>query len=701
MGKKTKKRQFFNKFKMGFKSFRENPIKSIKQYLVLIKKYYEDNIFFVYFIIVNVINGLLLRYLTLRTIESLFAPQPLMADLGFVVILASIGYLFKHKGRMIYYGVVTVFCTALCLINSAYYTFYSSYASISLLATSKFITEVGDAVIDSVIQIKDFAYLVLPLSLIYVYRRLKKKGFFEKKARLNQSKEKALSSALFGVVTIFLFILTLSSTDIGRFAKQWNREYIVDKFGIYVYHLNDLVKSVEPKISALFGYDEQYQKFQEYFAEEPVYNTNKYTNVFKDKSIIAIHGESIQSFVIGLKVNGVEVTPNLNKLVNDGLYFDNFYTQVSVGTSSDTEFSLNTSLMPSSTGTAFVSFFNREYISIPKLLKEKGYSSFSFHGNSADYWNRRVMHKKLGYDKFYAKDSYEIDEKIGLGLSDGSFLRQTVPFLKTEMEKNEKVYSTVILLTNHTPFYDVSFYSQFDVNLKETVEEDGHQVERAYPYMEDTKLGRYLQSVHYVDQELGNFFNLLDAEGILDKSVIVFYGDHDARLPRKDYERFYNYDKSTNDILDDEDPNYIPFGNYQYELNRKVPLIIYSKNSEYKGRFSYPMAMIDVMPTLGNMFGFRNEYALGHDIFDVKDENTVYFPNGSWLTNSLYYNANKEEQFTIKESVIDEDYINTRNKKSEELLSVSNAILVYDLLKSSEQAKKEIDEQKVIEGVKQ
>ena len=701
MGKKTKKRQFFNKFKMGFKSFRENPIKSIKQYLVLIKKYYEDNIFFVYFIIVNVINGLLLRYLTLRTIESLFAPQPLMADLGFVVILASIGYLFKHKGRMIYYGVVTVFCTALCLINSAYYTFYSSYASISLLATSKFITEVGDAVIDSVIQIKDFAYLVLPLSLIYVYRRLKKKGFFEKKARLNKSKEKALSSALFGVVTIFLFILTLSSTDIGRFAKQWNREYIVDKFGIYVYHLNDLVKSVEPKISALFGYDEQYQKFQEYFAKEPVYNTNKYTNVFKDKSIIAIHGESIQSFVIGLKVNGVEVTPNLNKLVNDGLYFDNFYTQVSVGTSSDTEFSLNTSLMPSSTGTAFVSFFNREYISIPKLLKEKGYSSFSFHGNSADYWNRRVMHKKLGYDKFYAKDSYEIDEKIGLGLSDGSFLRQTVPFLKAEMEKNEKVYSTVILLTNHTPFYDVSFYSQFDVNLKETVEEDGHQVERAYPYMEDTKLGRYLQSVHYVDQELGNFFNLLDAEGILDKSVIVFYGDHDARLPRKDYERFYNYDKSTNDILDDEDPNYIPFGNYQYELNRKVPLIIYSKNSEYKGRFSYPMAMIDVMPTLGNMFGFRNEYALGHDIFDVKDENTVYFPNGSWLTNSLYYNAKKEEQFTIKESVIDEDYINTRNKKSEELLSVSNAILVYDLLKSSEQAKKEIDEQKVIEGVKQ
>ena len=113
-------------------------------------------------------------------------------------------------------------------------------------------------------------------------------------------------------------------------------------------------------------------------------------------NIIGIHAESIQNFVIGLKINGQEVTPNLNKLAKEGLYFNNFYTQVSVGTSSDTEFTLATSLMPSNSGTAFGNYFDKTYIAMPQLLKDKGYYTFAMHGNNADYWNRRVMHKTLG-----------------------------------------------------------------------------------------------------------------------------------------------------------------------------------------------------------------------------------------------------------------------------------------------------------------
>ena len=112
------------------------------------------------------------------------------------------------------------------------------------------------------------------------------------------------------------------------------------------------------------------------------------------------------------------------------MYFNNFYTQVSVGTSSDTEFTFNTSLMPANIGTAFSDYADKEYVTIPKLLKEKGYYSFAMHANNGEYWNRRVMHKNLGYDELIAKDQYEIDEVIGLGLSDASFFRQSVQKLK-------------------------------------------------------------------------------------------------------------------------------------------------------------------------------------------------------------------------------------------------------------------------------
>ncbi|MEG1313296.1 MAG: sulfatase-like hydrolase/transferase, partial [Bacilli bacterium] len=90
------------------------------------------------------------------------------------------------------------------------------------------------------------------------------------------------------------------------------------------------------------------------------------------------------------KFNNIEVTPFLNKLSKNGLYFSNFYAQESVGTSSDSEFTLNSSLLPASNGTVFINYFNRNYLTIPKLLKKQDYYSFSMHGNDGAFWNRNV-----------------------------------------------------------------------------------------------------------------------------------------------------------------------------------------------------------------------------------------------------------------------------------------------------------------------
>jgi len=47
--------------------------------------------------------------------------------------------------------------------------------------------------------------------------------------------------------------------------------------------------------------------------------------------------EALQHFVINSKMNGREITPNLNKLVKESLYFDNIYVQVAGGNTSDAE----------------------------------------------------------------------------------------------------------------------------------------------------------------------------------------------------------------------------------------------------------------------------------------------------------------------------------------------------------------------------
>lgn len=93
------------------------------------------------------------------------------------------------------------------------------------------------------------------------------------------------------------------------------------------------------------------------------------------------------------------------------------------------------------------------------------------------------------------------------------------------------------------------------------------------------------------------------------------------------------------------------------------------------------MGMIDAMPTIGNMFGFTNKYALGHDMFNVT-ENVVVFPSSNWLTNKLYYNSAKSafRQLNIDDEIPD-DYISYYSNYANTIIETSNDIIIYDLIK--------------------
>ncbi len=658
-------------------------LKHIKEDHV-ITGYLKNNRLFITYIVVCVLNSTMLRFFTMHTAENYLSIRPILADLAIVIILGSFSYLFKSKKRYTYLLICTFIFTAICMINSIYYTFYTSFASASMLSLTQFIAPVGDAVVENVLQLKDLLYLLPFFFFIYYYHRLAKKEQFHKYTKAVR-RHKWLHSFIAGVGIMIIFTVTLSGLEIGRFVKQWNREYIVMRFGIYLYQGNDVIKSLQPKISAMFGYDSAKKTFDEYFQDKPDSQsyTNQYSNIFEGRNVIVIHAESLQDVALNRSFNGQEVTPNLNRMVKEGMFFSNFYSQVSVGTSSDTELTFNTSLMPTQNGTAFVSYFDRVYNSIPKAMKGKGYYTFSMHANNADFWNRRTMHETLGYDKFYSKETYKVpsEETIGLGLSDKSFFQQSIEKLKKISEEHEKYYGILISLTNHTPFSEVDKYGEFDVTIKESVaNEDGTTSEVVYPYLEGTKLGNYFKSVHYADAALGEFFEQMEQNGLLDNTVVVLYGDHDARLPKNDYVRMLNYDKETDGIKDADDPTYEEFNSYHYELNRKVPLIIWTKDGAIEGQVDDVMGMYDVMPTIGNMLGFYNKYALGHDIFEQKEDNIVVFPNGNWLTNKVYYNSQKGEYMSLKDEVISEDYIKANSEYTEKLLDVSNNLIVFDLL---------------------
>lgn len=638
-----------------------------------------------YFIVTAWFNTLLLRIITVGNFLYL---KPLFADLGVLFIFSSFVFLFKSdKKRKKYLVVLSFVVTLICIVNSVYYTYYDSFASVSLLATSTFVVDVGDAVVEQVLKISDLLYIWQFLFMLYYYKRDKN---YKKKANnisalaqdlIKNGKKAFCDIFVCGVIILVLVSLVITKVEWGRFGKLWNRESVVSSFGILTYQINDICQSLEPKINNLFGHDSAFKEVSNFYDNLVIETSkNKFTNIFNGMNVIVIHAESLQSMAINKSFNGVEVAPTFSRLANEGIYFSNYYSPVGVGTSSDAEFMFSTSLMPSSNGTVFVNYFDREYNTIQKSFKNKGYYTFSMHGNTGDFWNRATMHKNMGYDKFYSKTSFDIDETIGLGISDKSFFKQAVSIIKEISEtKNKPFYGNLITLTNHTPWSDLDLMDEYDTSW--TVEVDGEKIVR--DYLNDTTLGAYFTNVHYMDQAMEQFINDLDKAGILDDTVLVIYGDHDARISKSNYDFMYNYDPYTDEVKEKNDEGYIDYNKYDYKLDKKVPFIIWTKDKTITKEITTPASMIDAFPILSNLFGLEtNEFQLGHDILgnDMND-NTVVFTDGSYLTSKIYYNGQNSEIYSINGGIVDENYIKVNSEYTDNLISVSNNIITYDLIK--------------------
>lgn len=68
--------------------------------------------------------------------------------------------------------------------------------------------------------------------------------------------------------------------------------------------------------------------------------------------------------------------------------------------------------------------------------------------------------------------------------------------------------------------------------------------------------------------------------------MLVIYGDHDAKIKRSEYDYYYNYNPETDSKYSSDDPRYDEFTKYEYELNRKVPFIIWTKDKDLQKKIN-------------------------------------------------------------------------------------------------------------------
>ena len=200
-------------------------------------KYIKDNIIFIYFIVSNLINSTMLRLIMLDSPHTL---KPLIIDLGVLTLIGAFSYLLKPKKRNTYFIVWSVLLIAICVINAHYYGYYTSFVSVSLLATSTFVVDVSDVVVKDVLHIEYFIYIWQLIGLIFLIKVLKKKSILDF-LKLENTKKIFRNTLITSLILLATGAIFIKNAEWNRFYNLWNRESVVRAFGIYTYQFDDSI----------------------------------------------------------------------------------------------------------------------------------------------------------------------------------------------------------------------------------------------------------------------------------------------------------------------------------------------------------------------------------------------------------------------------------------------------------------------------
>lgn len=533
--------------------------------------------------------------------------------IAFTLIFLSFSLLFKGKGRIIYTFAIDALLTLLILIDLWYFRGFLTVPSALVLSQTSNLDNMSGSIL-SMLSKLDIIFL-FDFVVLAIYTYLTRNSFTAKHKR-------AIKTSIFAFVLSIVFVVYVPFSITVLNNKNVENAYLFDGydksntaryFSPIGYHIIDCYTVYnDSKQYKLTDKDEADIKELFEVKKEDLPN-NKYFGMAKGKNLLYIQVESLESFVIGQKINGKEITPNLNKLTQNGLYFKNIFEQVNEGTSSDADLMVNTSMLPLRKGSTFFRYPNTNYNSLPNILEGEGYSTTAIHPDKGSFWNYADGLIGIGFDKFTDYYSFNTEETIGLGISDKSYFEQVIPMIK---EKQQPFYVETVTLSSHGPF-----------DLPEKYRELGLDSE-----LDKSELGGYFESVHYTDKQIGNFLDLLNNEGLLENTLVVIMGDHTG------VHKYYN---SSIEQLSNKQDWYLNTG------NPIVPLIIYNPSLKEEAKtFDLYGGQIDVMPTMLYLLGVdkeKYEYtALGRTLLNTQKSFAV-------ITNGT---LKGEENLTDKEKEV-------------------------------------------------
>lgn len=573
----------------------------------------------------------------------------LLASFSVILIMIAFTFTFFNRKRNTALFIVNLLFSAILLADTNFYRYYYNAISIPVFYQMN-VSMVGsvNSSIMSLFKPKDILYLAdLPIMIIWL-------SYIRKHSLMGSVQFIRRLAISLGILALAAgcFFGVYRKVDAESF--PYDNNYIVKSMGIFYFHFYDAKEFINEKLTEGSGLsDDEQNMLQSFYKDREKENAGegeeKYNGAAAGKNLLTVQVEALQGFVINREVNGKEITPNLNKLIKQSLYFNNIYYQVAGGNTSDAEFLSNTSLYPLREGAVYHRFPENTYESTAKLLKAEGYTAYAAHAFYPTFWNRNEMYKALGFDRFISQDDFIMDEFAGWdgesALSDISFFRQTLD----KMDTSKPFYSFMVTLSSHHPF---EYFKDYDFDVGE---------------LEGTYMGNYLKAANYADKSIGVLMDELKKRGLYDNTMLVLYGDHSA-VPKHLSEELYSFLQ-----IEESEPAWMKL--------QKVPLVIHYPGVNGGQVIKKTGGQIDIQPTIANLMGLEASNALGKDLLNTK-EGYAILRNGSVITDQFVYSSNLREAYDARtdETLERTEYDETLDRLLRQL-EMSDTIVFKDALK--------------------
>ena len=583
--------------------------------------------------------------------------SPNMFTLSWLILFIGLTLSFKKKiGKHIYLVIAFIF-TLLFLTNNVYYSMTKTFFDFNLIESA---SEGAPYIIDNIKNCNPLVYLSLVLIIILIHIGYKHIPY----------KTKNNYKLLSYIIILFLLVHTITPYTLGKANKQLTWSSWRNPRNIYN-SFNDNNKSL--KVSGIFEYSVRnfyitFLKTKEEEKSEDIEfldlafadsqkKKNKYTGIFKDKNLIFVQLEGLDTWLMT-----EEDTKTFTQMKNNAYVFNNHFSYYNGGGSTfNSEFAVNTGFITPLSYTQNAYTFNKNNFpyTMAKLFKNLGYSVNAFHMNKGEYYSRAVNYKNWGYDNYYGlidmfdynDDTYTLDRELILNEE----------FNKLMFPEDTKFVDYVIAYSSHLPFsntkgvckllYDLDHSEKVDDiannENKETNDNTKSETIEREPMTEEECARRQAKETDYMMQLI---LENLKEKNLIDNTIIVVFTDH------------YLYTIEDKSILD----KYKETGN---NLINKTPFFIWSKNTK-KTNINKVTSQLNILPTVLNLFGIEynpNNY-IGTDALDNKYEGIVFFSDYSWYDGNVYVeNGEVTNNKSINNNKLEEKnfYINNITKKND------------------------------------